>query len=123
MDAKSKAQFINSVAGGQGIPCPSCNTLNEPDSLFCVSCGTKLITDDFQTASQTEKRQEQQVFKKIVPEEEKKEVTEKEISEKQPFQVFVEAVDDDLKEVSVFAQGLPAWDIVPPQVVVRRKTK
>ena len=23
--------------------------------------------------------------------------------------------------VSIFAEGLPAWDIVPPQVVVRRR--
>lgn len=42
MDAKSKANFINSVAGGQGIPCPNCNTLNEADSKFCIACGTPL---------------------------------------------------------------------------------
>lgn len=42
MDVKSKANFINSVASGQGMPCPNCNTLNKSDSRFCTACGTKL---------------------------------------------------------------------------------
>lgn len=42
MDAKSKANFINSVASGQKIPCPNCNSLNRSDSSFCTFCGTKL---------------------------------------------------------------------------------
>ena len=42
MNIKSKANFINAVAGGQKIPCPTCNTLNKSDALFCISCGTKL---------------------------------------------------------------------------------
>lgn len=85
MDAKAKADFIHSVAGGQKIPCPNCNQFNEAGSLFCVSCGKKLG--------------EEKVSKTVpdLPEE-------PEIS-------------------SAFAQGLPAWDIVPPQVVVRRKKR
>lgn len=42
MNAKSKADFINSVAAGSTIPCPQCGMVNESDSKFCVSCGTKL---------------------------------------------------------------------------------
>lgn len=38
-----------------------------------------------------------------------------------PGPSVVAAVQDD--EESVFASGLPAWDIVPPQVVVRRKRR
>lgn len=38
-----------------------------------------------------------------------------------PGPSVVAAVQDD--EESVFALGLPAWDIVPPQVVVRRKRR
>ena len=32
--------------------------------------------------------------------------------------------NEEYKEpVSVFAQGLPSWDVVPPQIMVRRKKK
>ena len=41
MDAKSRANFINSVASGANIPCPKCGTSNKPDSQFCGSCGEK----------------------------------------------------------------------------------
>ena len=43
MDAKSKASFINSIAAGQIIPCPNCNTANKPDSRYCIACGTRLV--------------------------------------------------------------------------------
>ena len=43
MDAKSRANVINSVASGQKIPCPACDSLNESNSIFCIICGTKLI--------------------------------------------------------------------------------
>ena len=42
MDVRSKINFINSVAGGQKIPCPKCSTLNETDAKFCITCGTPL---------------------------------------------------------------------------------
>ena len=38
-----------------------------------------------------------------------------------PGPSVIAVVQDD--EESVFASGLPAWDIVPPQVVVRRKRR
>ncbi|MEY8428128.1 hypothetical protein AALA00_10515 [Lachnospiraceae bacterium 46-15] len=86
MDAKSKANFINSVGGGQQVPCPGCGALNKADSRFCITCGTPMQQ---MTAS----------------------------SAAQPVPVA------EPEEVSVFAEGLPSWDIVPPQVVVRRKKK
>lgn len=38
MDAKMRADFVNSVASGQKVPCPVCNTLNDPDGsfLYCL---------------------------------------------------------------------------------------
>ena len=109
MDAKSRANFINSIASGQNIPCPKCNTLNEADSKFCASCGTPL-----------EKKTENTnvpfaPVKKV--EEEKKVVDNKEpVKKVAPIQEYEESE-------SVFAEGLPSWDIEPPQVMVRRKRK
>ena len=42
---------------------------------------------------------------------------------KPAFDVFSVATTEEPEEVSVFAQGLPSWDLVPPQIVVRRKKK
>lgn len=42
MDAKARANFINSIGSGQKIPCPSCGSLNETDDAFCSICGTPL---------------------------------------------------------------------------------
>lgn len=102
MDVKSKANFINSVAAGQTVPCPQCGTANESDSNFCYSCGFKLKVAVSNDAS------EAVAFKSV---EEKLQQTQSNLT------------DIDFP-VSVFAEGLPAWDIVPPQVLVRRhKTK
>ena len=100
MDAKSKANFINSVASGQVVPCPVCGVQNAPDSKFCISCGSELasssatptenIAPAFQTVADDLPHHEEKVGKYKEPE-------------------------------SVFADGLPSWDVVPPQVMVRRR--
>lgn len=182
MDAKMRANFINSVAGAQKIPCPSCNTLNEPnskfciicghplkeaasaaakigkiicpsckaenssDSKFCMFCGTKLnsvsnaVTDTpvpvvtpvrtpkvepatpqntntagsaaFSSVKRSEvgSAQSTSALQPNAP-----------VEKKQAFK-FVETTIVE-EEASVFAQGLPSWDIVPPQIMVRRKAK
>lgn len=172
MDAKSKANFINSVAGGQGIPCPNCNTLNEADSKFCIACGTPLTQKKpenvvpFATAEPVQEStptsaaassQEQTPTPAVAPSQEKEPVPAAEPSQ-QPFptaepsqqQPFAAAepsrppvrprpVQSRTKQAeqpksaaptekyvepeSVFAEGLPSWDIEPPQVVVRRKRR
>lgn len=172
MDAKSKANFINSVAGGQGIPCPNCNTLNEADSKFCIACGTPLIQKKpenvvpFATAEPVQEptptsaaasSQEPTPTPAVAPSQEKEPVPAAEPSQ-QPFptaepsqqQPFAAAepsrppvrprpVQSRTKQAeqpksaaptekyvepeSVFAEGLPSWDIEPPQVVVRRKRR
>lgn len=115
MDAKSKANFINSVAGGQGIPCPNCSTLNEADSKFCIACGTPL----------TQKKPENAVpFATAEPGQEPvrpKPVPEKPKQAEQPKSA--EPTVKYTEPESVFAEGLPSWDIEPPQVVVRRKRR
>ena len=180
MDAKSKANFINSVAGGQGIPCPNCNTLNEADSRFCIACGTPLSPKKPENAvpfaaaepsqeptQEAASRQEptpipaaeptqEQAFA-AAPTQEKEPVSEA-VSSGQPFptadpsqqQPFSAAepsrppmrprpvqsrpkqaeqpkpaapTEKYIEPESVFAEGLPSWDIEPPQVVVRRKRR
>lgn len=163
MDARSKANFINSVAGGQGIPCPNCNTLNEADSKFCIACGTPLTQKKsenavpFATAEPPQEPTQEAVspqkpaqapaaepsqkpaFAAAVQE---KEPVPEEASSRQPFPTAEpsrQTVQSRPKQAeqpkpaaptvkyiepeSVFAEGLPSWDIEPPQVVVRRKRR
>lgn len=182
MDAKSKANFINSVAGGQGIPCPNCNTLNEADSRFCIACGTPLsqkkpenavpfaaaepVQEPTPTSAAASSQEptptpaaepSQEPAFAAAPSQEKEPVPAAEPSQ-QPFptaepsqqQPFAAAepsrppvrprpVQSRTKQAeqpksaaptekyvepeSVFAEGLPSWDIEPPQVVVRRKRR
>ncbi len=97
MDAKNKAEFINSVAGGKTVPCPKCNTANNPNSKFCKACGTKLARElDVKEAT---------AFSKIIDDSK---------TENRKF-------DSDEDSKLIFADGLPAWDIVPPQIMVRRR--
>ncbi|MBR5307803.1 MAG: zinc ribbon domain-containing protein [Clostridia bacterium] len=42
MNARSKAEFINSVVAGETIVCKQCGTANESDSKFCSTCGSKI---------------------------------------------------------------------------------
>lgn len=93
MDAKSRANFINSVASGTNVPCPKCGTNNKPDSKFCISCGAEITVA--------------QEAKNNAP----------------AFAPAQEAPVKEVKYVepnNAFAQGLPNWSIEPPQVMVRR---
>lgn len=133
MNAKSKVNFINSVASGQKIPCPSCTTLNKPDALFCITCGIKLPVNGVgQIKGETMdlKESRQQGGQGIVHEkvnagkdensgrQNPQPVTE---DKKQAFRTVVSIASVEEGQISVFAQGLPAWDVVPPQIMVRRK--
>ena len=100
MDAKSRADFINSVAGGQKKTCPDCGALNDSDSVFCFSCGTKLEIAENVNADTDETAQSGS-----------------------ELQLASAVPAEEPEEDSAFAQGLPDWDMVPPQVVVRRKKK
>lgn len=117
MDAKSRAKFINSVANGQKIPCPKCNTLNESESNFCISCGNELIQEivkENDTYNAT-KQKKDLPFNQVENIEQAKEKVNVLLSSVKKSENSSESPK------SVFAQGLPSWDIVPPQVMVRRK--
>lgn len=144
MDAKSKANFINSVVAGQKIPCPNCNALNDADSIYCFSCGTQITNLDSQKHSMEENvnvntNEEQTDFHKnnsapafATVSNSKSEIKAENLESTHQFQRDVSTSafrmaqpepEEEVEEVSVFAEGLPDWDVVPPQVVVRRKSK
>ena len=159
MDAKMRADFVNSVASGQKVPCPVCNTLNDPDGSFCIACGYSLkkekkksensdrvICPVCQNANKrgfrfcticgnklddvesTKSNDSVAVQPTVSPSQpvtggQQPKTQTKPARKKKAFN-FVEPEIEEYKEpVSVFAQGLPAWDIVPPQIMVRRKKK
>lgn len=113
MDAKSRANFINSVASGAIIPCPKCGTGNTSDSRFCIYCGTEIAA--YKSTQNT-----QASAPAFAP-----------ISDAEDECVCDVDTSDDVENVyvsddryvepnNVFAQGLPDWTIEPPQVMVRR---
>jgi len=109
MDAKSKANFINSVATGQEITCPDCQTKNKSGSKFCIGCGKKLTEDMPQVENKPA----------FSPVDETPAVEPVNVIEEMPVKKNFKYVEPE----SVFAQGLPSWNIEPPQVMVRRKHK
>lgn len=93
MDAKSRASFINSFGAGQNIPCPKCGKPNTSDCLYCVYCGSAM------KAAPSSNNAPAFTPVKETP---------------------AAVVAQQEEHTSAFAEGLPAWDIVPPQVLVRR---
>ena len=119
MDVKNKMDFINAVATNKKIVCPNCETLNDPDALFCYICGTSLKQE-----KKTDHSDEQSAFKQAEP---------KPMPEKKQQDSF-KTIKDEKEKVSekqqsvqqnmdIFAKGLPQWDIIPPATMVRRKSK
>ena len=95
MDAKSRANFINSVAAGQTVPCPRCGAANRPDAATCNVCGSPFAV---KAADNTP------AFAAVAAN----------------TSVSGKSARYD-ESAAVFADGLPSWDILPPQVVVRRR--
>ncbi len=94
MDAKSKAEFINSVASLKSVPCPKCGSNNKANNKFCFSCGAEII----------------------VPQNVQNNVPAFETAKEEPNNV-----NKYVEPNNVFAQGLPDWSIEPPQIMVRRR--
>ena len=157
MNARSKADFINSVAGGM-IPCPNCQKLNEPDSKFCEACGTRLVKPEepkpeatpafepvkkeepvpaFEPVKKVEPAPAFEPVKKVEPAPAFEPVKKEEpapafepVKKVEPVPAFEPVKKTEIKQEvvyhepeSVFAKGLPDWDMVPPQVMVRRKKR
>ena len=108
MDAKSKANFINSVASNTVISCPSCGATNKSGSKFCTSCGVKLEENHSaeppasasQAAAEPSAPASQAAAEPSAPQ---------------------TRHDRYVEPNTVFAQGLPGWSIEPPQIMVRRR--
>ena len=110
MDAKSRANFINSVASGSIIVCPKCNTKNPSDSKYCMKCGADL------TSAASKNMTARAVF------EQAKAIKEAETANAAPAEP---AKEKEVKVVYVepakaFAEGLPEWSLEPPHTMVRR---
>ena len=121
MDTNSKANFINSVASGEQIPCLKCNALNRAAAKFCGFCGSSLqenvVVETKDEPFAPIKKDSKEAPAKAAEES-------KEIGKPDKIEVTrkIEKPVGEIEESeSVFAKGLPAWDIEPPQVVVRRK--
>lgn len=101
MSAKKRAAFINAVAEKMSIPCPSCNSANEPDSKFCYVCGTQLEapSPSADSSNLSLSKTNEAAFGSI----------------NSSLQVSAETPK------GIFAEGLPEWNLEPPQVVVRRR--
>lgn len=108
-------------------PCPNCGTINVEDARFCQICGTRLEEDKSVEEANGQEEEKQQnnmegaAFVAINEETADKEVMASQEEKGDSVQVFIE--EDSDEEESVFAEGLPKWDIVPPEIVVRRKSR
>ena len=131
MDAKAKANFINSVAKDNNIPCQNCGGLNNAGAKFCKFCGTKLAqpapdpqpmsVPDPQPVPTPQPVEEENIPFRSIDKAQP-------VSEPQPVHQPEQNADPVgsfyyEEPVSVFAQGLPEWSVEPPQVMVRRKRK
>ncbi len=110
MDAKTKANFINSVAEGGKTVCKGCGTTNTADSKFCTTCGTAL--------SSAEESDTAPAFASI---DEAADVKEEAVEAAAPEKAVTKKESPYVEPKSVFAQGLPEWNLEPPQVAVRRR--
>lgn len=117
MDAKSKANFINSVVAGQTVPCPKCEASNKPDAKFCVTCGAEMSAPSsapaFAPIADDAAPSNAPAFAPIADD----------AAPAAPAAPKAPAPKAVVYEepVSAFADGLPSWDLNPPQVVVRRR--
>ena len=86
------------------ILCQHCGAANTSDSQFCFSCGKEVKTVESNAPAFAPVAQEVVSAKA-------------EAKEAVPVVKKGKYVEPD----NAFAQGLPSWDVVPPQIVVRRR--
>ncbi len=154
MSMTNNANFINSVADGQAVPCPKCNAINKSDSKFCYICGGQLKNETQSTpafapafepafapaaepafAPAAESAFAPAAESAFAPAAEPAFAPAAEpafapaaepafapAAEPAPEPAPTTAIKKQRYEepASAFAEGLPEWDIIPPQVMVRR---
>lgn len=90
--------------------CTVCGTVIGVDAKFCTKCGTLLKPSGNSAVTEQKNTPFQTVDMKS--------------GDSKKIETHSENVQaEGKKKVNLFAQGLPDWNIEPPQVVVRRKRK
>ncbi len=95
------------------IFCTKCGAAHEPGTKFCTTCGNKMEEPVFAPVAE-----EPAPAPAFAP------IAEEPAPAPAPAPAFAPVAEKaPVKEEapSVFADGLPEWDIVPPQVMVRRR--
>ena len=121
------ADIINAVADGKTVICPLCNTPNDADSNFCIICGASMKPAAPKSAPAFAPVEEpafapvaESAAPAFTPVAEPAAPAFTPVAEKAPV-VEAPVQQSQPEPLAAFAEGLPAWDIVPPQVVVRRR--
>lgn len=91
----SNSEEMNVSSSDKVLVCSVCKTENKAAAKYCITCGTALATPVPAQAFASISNQEASINE----------------SESSPYKA----------PSTVFAEGLPKWDIIPPQVVVRKR--
>ena len=94
MDPKSKAKFINSLASDKVV------------SSGNVTPAFETITDDSSLPNEKVEKYKDRLHRRKL---------------KRPKSRIDGNIEKYKEPESVFADGLPSWDILPPQIMVRRR--
>ena len=99
---------MNNAQQSDSNTCPSCGKRNDAQAKFCNFCGNSL-------ASQNSDNSFAPAFSPIEESAGGSEPTSAESAQ----ELVPEEMENDT--LAIFADGLPQWDIVPPQIMVRRR--
>ena len=110
------------VAQAGDVLCPGCGTANTTGDRFCIACGAPLQQEEQPAANDAP------IFAPIT-ESPFETQAEEPAAGNTPILAPVAATPPAAQEqaskyiepASVFAEGLPSWDIVPPQIMVKRR--
>lgn len=125
MTVKAKVDFINAVANGSKIPCSECGSENKPEARFCTICGNALVTpvvSEKKSVNPAVVKEEpaavvEKPLKPIIMPKKNNETPTPQKPAAEPQAVAASGYEDK----SAFANGLPAWTLEPPQVLVKRR--
>lgn len=92
--------------------CTECGLKNEFNNKFCVHCGydLKKIKDKFNNTTDNLKIKKKKFISKIKNKEE-------------AFKALERNVIIEDETMSIFAEGMPDWDLIPPQTITRKGIK
>ena len=136
MDAKSRADFLNSLASGETVECPNCGAVVASGKKFCRSCGYNFAqvgntASESPTPTRIAKPNSDSPFAPAeqteIPHKPKVSAPVSSPTSGAAFLSTEEKASDSRAQpvadepTCAFAQGLPSWSITPPQTMVRKK--